>query len=117
MAVNSAKLDAALLRPDDLKNLFRADTGSELTNGIATKLQSFSAGLMAATGLFSTKGTSLQKALDRNSQEQTRVNDRATRVEAQLNRRYSALDSQMASLTALNAYVAQQVTTWNKSTA
>ena len=117
LAVNSAKLDAALLRPDDLKNLFRADTGSELTNGIATKLQSFSAGLMAATGLFSTKGTSLQKALDRNSQEQTRVNDRATRVEAQLNRRYSALDSQMASLTALNAYVAQQVTTWNKSTA
>lgn len=117
LAINSAKLDAALLKPDDLKNLFRADTSNALTDGIATKLQTFSAGLMTATGLFSTKEASLQKALDTNSANQTKVNERAARVEAQLNKRYSALDAQMASLTALNAYVAQQVATWNKSTA
>jgi flagellar hook-associated protein 2 len=117
LAINSAKLDAALLKPDDLKNLFRADSGNTLTDGIATKLQTFSAGLMTATGLFSTKEASLQKALDRNSADQTKVNDRAARVEVQLNKRYSALDAQMASLTALNAYISQQVATWNKSTA
>jgi flagellar hook-associated protein 2 len=117
LTVDASKLDAALLKPDDLKNLFRASTGNVLTDGVATKLQAFSTGLMAATGFFSTKETSLQKALDRNSLDQTKVTERATRVEAQLNRRYSALDAQMASLTALNAYVAQQVTTWNKSTA
>ena len=117
LAINSAKLDAAFLKPDDLKNLFRADSGNTLTDGIATKLQTFSAGLMTATGLFSTKEASLQKALDRNSADQTKVNDRAARVEVQLNKRYSALDAQMASLTALNAYVSQQVATWNKSTA
>lgn len=117
LAINSAKLDAALLKPDDLKNLFRADSGDALTDGIATKLQTFSAGLMTATGLFSTKEASLQRALDRNSENQTKVNERAARVETQLNKRYSALDAQMASLTALNAYVAQQVATWNKSTA
>lgn len=117
LTVDSVKLDAALLKPDDLKNLFRASTGNALTDGIATKLQTFTTGLMAATGFFSAKESSLQKALDRNGQDQTKVNERATRVEAQLNRRYSALDAQMASLTALNAYVAQQVTTWNKSTA
>lgn len=117
LAIDSTKLDAALRKPDDLKNLFRADSGDALTDGIATKLQRFSAGLMTATGLFSTKEASLQKALDRNSANQTKVNERAARMEAQLNKRYSALDAQMASLTALNAYVAQQVATWNKSTA
>jgi len=117
LAIDSAKLDAALLKPDDLKNLFRADSGDALTDGIAVKLQKFSAGLMTATGLFSTKEASLQRALDRNSENQAKVNERAARVEIQLNKRYSALDAQMASLTALNAYVAQQVATWNKSTA
>lgn len=115
LTVDSKKLEAALSKPDDLKNLFRAETGNALTDGIATKLQAFSAGLMTATGLFTTKEASLQRALDRNTQEQDKVNDRAERVEAQLNKRYSALDAQMARLTALNAYVAQQVTTWNKS--
>jgi len=116
LTIDSAKLDAALLNPDDLKNLFRASTSDAMTDGLATKLQTFTTGLMAATGFFSTKEGSLQRALDRNSQDQTKVNERAARVEAQLNKRYSALDAQMASLTALNAYVAQQVTTWNKST-
>ena len=116
LAVDSKKLDAALLKPDDLKNLFRAESGDPMTDGIAVKLKAFSTGLMAASGLFSTKEAALQRALDKNAESQTRVNERAARVEMQLNKRYSALDAQMASLTALNAYVSQQVTTWNIST-
>ncbi len=116
LAIDAAKLDSALLQPDDLKNLFRATTSDAQTDGVATKLQAFTAGLMAATGFFTTKEGAFQRALDRNTQDQTKVNERAARVETQLNKRYSALDAQMASLTALNAYVAQQVTTWNKST-
>jgi flagellar hook-associated protein 2 len=58
----------------------------------------------------------LQKNLATNATEQTRVNDRAAAVEARLRKQYTALDTKMAGLSALNAYVAQQVTTWNKST-
>jgi flagellar hook-associated protein 2 len=36
-------------------------------------------------------------------------------VEARLNKQYSALDARMAQLTALNAFVAQQVTLWNNA--
>jgi len=43
------------------------------------------------------------------------VNEKASRVEAQLNAKYSALDAKISSLNALNAYIGQQVTTWNKS--
>jgi flagellar hook-associated protein 2 len=34
-----------------------------------------------------------------------------------MRKQYSALDLQMAQLNSLNAYVTQQVTLWNKSTA
>jgi flagellar hook-associated protein 2 len=44
------------------------------------------------------------------------VNERATLVETRLKQRYSVLDAQMGQLTALNAYVTQQVTLWNRST-
>ena len=52
----------------------------------------------------------------RNADEQEKVNKRATSLETRLNKQYSALDAQMASLTALSNYVNQQVTLWNKST-
>ncbi len=116
LAVNSTKLDAALQQLDDVKNLFKASTGNTLTDGVATKLKSFATGLLATSGLFSTKDSSLKQALERNSKEQATVNDRVSRIEAQLNKRYSALDAQLSGLNSLNAYVAQQVTTWNKST-
>jgi flagellar hook-associated protein 2 len=36
-------------------------------------------------------------------------------LEKRLYAQYSALDTKMASLNALNAYVSQMVTTWNKA--
>ena len=43
------------------------------------------------------------------------MNERIVAVTARLKKTYSALDSKMASLTALNTYITQQVTQWNKS--
>jgi len=51
--------------------------------------------------------------LQRNTKDQARVNEKAASTEAALNRRYSALDAQLANLNGLNAYIAQQVTAWN----
>ena len=88
-----------------------------LTNGVASKFSAFAKGLLATDGMFSSKDASLKRSLDLNAKDQTRLNEKVARVEAQLNRRYSALDVQLNSLSALNAYVSQQVTQWNKSTA
>ena len=73
-------------------------------------------GVLTSGGSVANKVVSLKNALDRNSKEQTRVNERATLVETRLKQRYSVLDAQMGQLTALNAYVTQQVTLWNRST-
>lgn len=115
LSVDSTKLGSALDNGDEVKKLFTTDNNSTLTNGFALKLKKFSEGLLSASGFFSTKDASLKRTLEANSKDQTKLNDKVTRVEAALLRRYAALDTQMASLTALNNYVAQQVTAWNKS--
>ncbi|MBK9443403.1 MAG: flagellar filament capping protein FliD [Comamonadaceae bacterium] len=91
-------------------------TNGAPTDGVAVRFKKFSDGLLATDGLFSSKDATLKRSLVQNSKNQETVNDRVNRFETQLNAKYSALDAKMASLSALNAYVAQQVTTWNKST-
>jgi flagellar hook-associated protein 2 len=117
LAVDSAKLSTALNNGTEVKKLFLTNNSNDLTNGIGLKLKKFTTGLLAVDGFFSTKDASLKRALDANAKDQKSVNDKATRVEASLNRRYSALDAQMATLNGLSSYVSQQVTLWNKSTA
>ena len=115
LAIDSAKLDAAVNNGDELKNLLRIDNGNPLTNGVASKFSAFAKGLLATDGMFASKDASLKRSLDLNTKDQARLNDKVARVEAALNRRYSALDVQLNSLNALNAYVTQQVTLWNQS--
>ncbi|MCP5282611.1 MAG: flagellar filament capping protein FliD [Rhodoferax sp.] len=116
LAIDSTKLEAAINNGDELKNLLRIDNGDPMTNGVANKFAAFAKGLLNTDGMFSSKDASLKRSLDLNSAEQTRLNEKVARVEAQLNRRYSALDVQLSSLNALNSYITQQVAQWNKTT-
>ncbi|TXT38904.1 MAG: fliD [Comamonadaceae bacterium] len=117
LVVDSSKLSTALQNGDEVKKFFTTNNNNDLTNGMGLKLKKFATGLLATDGFFSSKDAALKRALEANTKDQQRVNEKASRVEAALNRRYGALDAQMASLNALNAYVGQQVTMWNKSTA
>lgn len=114
LAIDSAKLDAAIANGDELKNLLRIDNSNPLTNGVASKFVAFAKGLLATDGMFSSKDASLKRSLERNASDQTRLTEKVSRIEAQLNRRYSALDVQLSSLNALSSYVTQQVAQWNK---
>ena len=117
LAVDSSKLATALANGDEVKKLFRNDNADNLTDGVALKFKTFSQGLLAADGYFSSKDASLKRSLELNAKDQTRLNEKVARVEAQLNRRYSALDVQLNQLTGLNNYIAQQVIQWNRNTA
>jgi len=99
---------------DELRNMFRS-TGAGDAEGIAVRIKKVASDLLSSEGFFKTKDDVLKRSLERNAKEQTRVNEKASRVEAQLNAKYSALDAKISSLNALNAYIGQQVTTWNKS--
>jgi flagellar hook-associated protein 2 len=116
LVVDNTMLGAALSNGDEIRKLFKSDNSNPLTNGVALKFQDFSKGLLATDGFFSTKDASLKRSVELNTKDQARVNAKVTRIEANLNRRYSALDVQLNSLSGLNAYVTQQIALWNKST-
>jgi flagellar hook-associated protein 2 len=116
LAVDSSKLTKALSEnPDDVKNLFR-NTGGGSADGIAVQLKALTTNLLSNDGFFKSKDATLQLSLKRNSQDQTRVNEKVEAFEKRITQRYNALDAQLSSLNGLNAYISQQVTAWNKST-
>lgn len=116
LKINTDKLSVVANRGTDLQKLFTANNNDPMTDGFALKLRNLGRGVLAAGGAIASKTAALQTNLDKNSQEQTKVNDRAALFETRLRKQYSALDAQMARLNALNAYVSQQVASWNKST-
>jgi flagellar hook-associated protein 2 len=116
LSISTAKLSVAANDGTTLQQLFTANNNDPLTNGFALKFRDLGKGLAATGGSLLSKTSALQGSLDRNTEAQTKVTDRAALFETRLRKQYSALDAQMAQLTALNNYVSQQVTLWNKST-
>ena len=115
LTVDTAKLNKALSQnPEEVKKFFRG-SDSVSTSGLAYKVKTLTAGLLSSDGFFKSKDGVLQASLKRNEQDQERVNAKVNNFEKRTTARYSALDTQMSSLNALNAYISQQVTTWNKS--
>lgn len=115
LEINSSKLSTAMENMDELKAMFSSTTTGS-GQGIAVRIKSLTTTLLSSEGFFSSKDDTLKRALDNNSRDQTRLNEKVSRVEAALNRRYTALDTQIASLNSLNSYLTQQITQWNKST-
>lgn len=114
--VNSTKLSAALdTKLSDVKNLFKADTGNANTSGVAVKFKSFTQGLLASSGFFSSKDATLKGELAQNTKDQSSVKDKVSRFETALRNRYATLDSNVANMKRLNDYVTQQITLWNKN--
>lgn len=115
MELDATKFDKAMEDPDAVKAFFRGVDGGNGADGFAAKFKSVTDKLLASDGFFATKTKSYESALKLNAKEIERVTDRADRLEKSLTQRYTALDTKMATLNALNTYISQQVTTWNKS--
>lgn len=115
LSINTTKLAAAANNGSELKKLFLTDNSNNLTNGFALKIKDFAQGALFTGGQVANKATALQTVLSNNARDQDRVSERAAQVESKLRKQYSALDTRMASLSALSSYVAQQVAAWNKT--
>lgn len=116
LSVDAAKLDKALQDPDALKTFFRGGADGSVSDGVGGKISAVLSGMLGSTGFFQRKTDTLNAELKRENTEIQTVNDRADALKASLQARYTALDSRMATLNALNSYIQQQITTWNKST-
>ncbi|WKL18472.1 flagellar filament capping protein FliD [Comamonas testosteroni] len=115
LKIDDTKLDKALKDPESMSKFFTADVADANQDGLAVRMKDFTSGLLATGGTFSTKDETLKNALKRNTADQERQTARVTAYEARVRAQYSRLDTQMASLKALDTYVSQQVAAWNKS--
>ena len=128
LKIDATKLDAAKLDVTSLKRLFFQDNTKTtntveqnktlaLTNGVARKVKDFAHALLAFDGRVTNKATALQSSINRNLTDQDKVTARASMVETQLLKQYTALDTKMSSLSGLSSYVTAQLAQWNKSSA
>lgn len=115
LKVDATQLDAAMAKPDALKAFFSADEVGTTSDGMALRIKDFAAGMLGSDGVFDTKTKSIQGAVKRNTEDQERVAERASRLETRLLAQYTRLDTNLGKLNALNSYISQQVSQWNKS--
>ncbi|MDR3371397.1 flagellar filament capping protein FliD [Rhodoferax sp.] len=116
ITINQTKLTSAMTNMSDLQKLFTVTNTDATTSGFGVKVRNFAIGMLGYDGQLNSKTTSLQGDITRNKSDQDAVNARATQVENNLNKQYSALDAQMATMSSLSSYVTAQLATWNKST-
>lgn len=115
LKVDTTKLATAMKDLPNVQKLFTQNNGDTVTNGFGLKFKDFASGLIASTGTITTKAAALQGAITRNTDEQDKVNARAARIETQLRKQYSDLDSRLVNLQGLNSYVTAQLAQWNKT--
>jgi len=117
LKIDDTKLTSALnSNLTQVKNLFsniNATTPGD--NGIATRMRMFADDMLASEGLLTTKTAGLNTSLTLNQKRQDDFTTRMALTEARLRAQYSALDTNMSRLTALNTYITNQVAAWNKS--
>lgn len=115
LKLNTTKLTTAMKDMSNLQNLFTTDNGDATTNGFGLKFRDFAKGLITSDGTVTNKSTAIQGSITRNTDEQTRVTDRAARVETQLRKQYSDLDARMVQMQSLGSFVTAQLAQWNKT--
>ncbi|MFO1330451.1 MAG: flagellar filament capping protein FliD [Rubrivivax sp.] len=113
--VTSTKLDAGFAQLSQLQAFFATSTESAATNGLADRLRRLSDNLLGVDGAVTSRQDGIRKLKTLNSDRQAALEDRVSATEARLRRQYQTLDANMARLNALQNYVSQQVTNWNKA--
>ena len=118
LKINDSKLTSAMGNMSELQNLFsKSDVaGNGANDGIAVRLRKFGDAVLGVDGMLTTRSAGLTKSLSDNTKSQDSMNDRLTATEARLRAQYTALDTKMATLSALSTYMTQQIAQWNKST-
>jgi flagellar hook-associated protein 2 len=130
LKVNGSSLTAALGNMASLQTLFTYGSSGPVynkqTDGFGVRFRELTKELLNASGgatsvskdngFVTNKAAALQASITRNSDEQDRVNTRASAVEKRLRAQYSALDAKMATMSSLSSYVTAQLAQWNKTT-
>ncbi|MFN9503957.1 MAG: flagellar filament capping protein FliD [Rubrivivax sp.] len=115
LSIDSSKLDAAVARLDDLKTFFSRDSSDNSEDGFGTLIRQFADSQTNTEGPLTARQEGLRDRIDGLTDRAARMEDRLTLTEKRLREQYTRLDTNMAQLTGLQSYVAQQMTILNRS--
>ena len=111
LSVNAARLDSAM---GDLTRLRKAfsniDTATPANDGFMRRMSALATDLLGTAGALTTRTDGLRLQVTRNQQQQARYEDRVERYRERLVKQFSAMDSNLSRLNALQSYVTQQIT-------
>ena len=108
LQVDGGKLDKALEQLDEVAKLFSRDETGSTQDGVALRISELVDQFTDSDGAIDRKQAALRARLDRNKDDQERMEERLAGVEARLKKQYGALDSKMSTLNSLGSYIAQQ---------
>lgn len=108
LQVDGGKLDKALEQLDEVAKLFSRDETGSTQDGVALRISELVDQFTDSDGAIDRKQAALRARLDRNKDDQERMEERLASVEARLKREYGALDTKIPALNSLGSYIAQQ---------
>jgi flagellar hook-associated protein 2 len=111
LSTNSSKLSNALGNLPELRKMFAASTDNPAASGFATRFNTLATAALGIDGSLATRQQGLQHSIDLNAKHQTEMSDRVDAMRARLTKQYQVLDTKMATLSALSAYVTRQFST------
>jgi len=116
LTANSTKLDKALANLSELRLAF---SNSSLTDasldGFGKRFRTITDDVLGIDGSLTSRADALSDKLERNQDQQDRMEERLAQTQARLEKQYSMLDAKLGTLNSLSTYVTQQVAAWNKS--
>lgn len=111
LAVDDTKLSAGLAKRSELKKLFAADGTTSAASGFMDRFKDLAAQLLDDGGSIDLRMESLEAMQARNQKQQDQMQSRLEQTEKRLRKQYETLDSNMAKMSSLSAYIAQQLGT------
>jgi flagellar hook-associated protein 2 len=110
MKVNDTKLTAALANPTELANVFSSTASADANeHGFAVRVKALANQLIASDGAITTRTKGLKDSITRNTAQQQKLEQRVALIEARLTKQYSALDTTIAQISAVNSALTQSL--------
>lgn len=110
LAIDTGKLDAALAKLPELETFFsRSDLSVPANDGIARQFRALGDQLLSVDGAITTRSDGLNKRIEMNRDQQSALETRLQQTEQRLRAQYTALDTKLGQLSAISAYVSQQM--------
>lgn len=117
LKVDGSKLDTAVGNLAELKKaLANSDALVPGNNGLARQFATLATQVLGVDGALTTRTEGLRKLISKNQEQQQRYEDRIERYRERLVAQFSAMDSNLSKLNALQSYMTAQLAALQKST-